>query len=180
MTPLTLWENFYVIVGSSAGALTGLVFVVMALIADLPPIRGAAETNDAFSTPTVVHFGVVLLLAAIVSAPWTGMAAPSLLCGVCGVVGLVYAIIVARRLRTQSAYQPVFEDWLFHAVAPIASYTALAASGFASRISVNALFGVATAALLLLFTGIHNAWDSVTYLVLIRREEQQRNHTEGA
>ena len=33
MTALSGWENFYVIVGSSAGALIGLQFVVMTLIA---------------------------------------------------------------------------------------------------------------------------------------------------
>ena len=33
LSALSRWENFYVIVGSSAGALTGLQFVVMALIA---------------------------------------------------------------------------------------------------------------------------------------------------
>src|SRR5207247_3359319 len=32
-SPLQAWESFYVIVGSSAGALTGLQFVVMTLIA---------------------------------------------------------------------------------------------------------------------------------------------------
>ncbi len=32
---LTPWANYYVIVGSSAGALTGLQFVVIALLADL-------------------------------------------------------------------------------------------------------------------------------------------------
>ena len=36
MTALSGWENFYVIVGSSAGALIGLQFVVMTLIADMP------------------------------------------------------------------------------------------------------------------------------------------------
>jgi hypothetical protein len=31
---LAAWESFYIIVGSSAGALTGLQFVVMALVAE--------------------------------------------------------------------------------------------------------------------------------------------------
>jgi len=34
MTALDGWENFYVIVGSSAGALIGLQFVVITLIAN--------------------------------------------------------------------------------------------------------------------------------------------------
>jgi hypothetical protein len=36
MTALGEWESFYVIVGSSAGALIGLQFVVIALIAERP------------------------------------------------------------------------------------------------------------------------------------------------
>jgi hypothetical protein len=39
MTVLSGWGNFYVIVGSAAGALIGLQFVVMTLIADRPPQR---------------------------------------------------------------------------------------------------------------------------------------------
>ena len=74
MTRLLAWQNFYVIVGSSAGALIGLQFVVMALIADLPVKRGDARSADAFGTPTVVHFGAVLLLSGMLSAPWGGLA----------------------------------------------------------------------------------------------------------
>jgi hypothetical protein len=33
------------------------------------------------------------------------------------------------------------------------------------------LFGVGAAALLLLFVGIHNAWDAVTYHVFVNRED---------
>lgn len=73
MTPLAGWDNFYVIVGGSAGALIGLQFVAMALVADLP-VNPAIETNDAFSTPTIVHFGAVLLVSALMNAPWHGAA----------------------------------------------------------------------------------------------------------
>lgn len=48
MTALSGWENFYVIVGSSAGALIGLQFVVITLIADTPLGHGAAQAGDAF------------------------------------------------------------------------------------------------------------------------------------
>ncbi len=68
MTALTGWENFYVIVGSSAGALIGLQFVVITLIADMPIGHGAAQAGDAFATPTIVHFGAVLLLAGVLRA----------------------------------------------------------------------------------------------------------------
>ena len=65
MTALTGWENFYGIVGSSAGALIGLRLVVITLIADMPIGQSAAQAGDAFATPTIVHFGAALLLSAI-------------------------------------------------------------------------------------------------------------------
>src|SRR5207249_10248358 len=114
MTALSGWGNFYVIVGSSAGALIGLQFVVMTLIANMPLTRGDALAGDTFTTPNVVHFGVVLLLSAAGSAPWDGIAAVAVLWGLVGLSGVVYVVLVVRRLRSLAAYRAVFEDWLFH------------------------------------------------------------------
>ncbi len=159
-------ENFYVIVGSSAGALIGLQFVVLTLIAAMPIGRGTAQAGAAFSTPNVVHFGAVLLLAGILSAPWQEIFPAAIVWGVAGLSGIMYEIVVARRMRTQSVYMPVFEDWLFHVVLPLAAYTGLAVMAFAAGSHLReALFGIGAAALLLLFVGIHNAWDAVTYHV---------------
>jgi hypothetical protein len=112
-SPLIAWESFYVIVGSSGAALTGLQFVVIALIADART-QGAAraqESNDqsiaAFGTPTIVHFCSVLLVSAILSAPWHGLSSVGLTLGVCGLVGVVYGVIVVRRARRQTGYRPV-------------------------------------------------------------------------
>ena len=172
MTALDGWENFYVIVGSSAGALIGLQFVVMTLIAEMPSAGGDAQAGRAFATPSVVHFGVVLLLSAIVSAPWNGIAAVAALWGLVGLCGAVYAVIVARRMRVQTAYRPVFEDWLFHVLLPFAAYAMLAVSAYAAHSHARpALFLVGAAALLLLFIGIHNAWDTVTYHVFVKKRE---------
>src|SRR6267143_3968232 len=33
--------------------------------------------------------------------------------GLMGLAGVAYVVIVARRIRTQSVYEPDFEDWLF-------------------------------------------------------------------
>jgi hypothetical protein len=99
MTALAGWENFYVIVGSSAGALIGLQFVVMTLIAKMPLSRGDAQAGDTFTTPTVVHFGVVLLLSAAGSALWDGIAAVAALWGLVGLGGVVYVVLVGRLRR---------------------------------------------------------------------------------
>jgi hypothetical protein len=166
MTPLSVWQNFYVIVGSSAGALIGLQFVVMTLIASRPVGAGTAQAGHAFATPTIVHFGAVLLLAGMLSAPWQEITPAAVLWGLLGLGGIVYAAVVTRRMRRQVAYKPVFEDWLFHVLLPFAAYTTLAIAAFAAGSHLRqALFGIGAAATLLLFIGIHNAWDAVTYHV---------------
>jgi hypothetical protein len=174
MTVLNGWENFYVIVGSSAGALIGLQFVVITLIAAKPIAQADAQTGGAFATPSVVHFGVVLLLSAIGSAPWNGITSVAVLWGSVGLCGVVYVVIVARRMHVQSAYQPVLEDWLFHVLLPCAAYAVLVISACAAHSHVRpALFLVGAAALMLLFIGIHNAWDAVTYYVFVRSKEEE-------
>jgi hypothetical protein len=102
MNPLSGWENFYVIVGSSAGALIGPQLVVITLIADTPVARADAQATGAFSTPSVVHFAVVLLRSAIVSAPWQSLVPVAVAWGLVGLYGLVYSLVVARRLHTQT------------------------------------------------------------------------------
>lgn len=176
MSLMNGWANFYVIVGSSAGALIGLQFVVLTLIASRPVARGEAQAGDAFSTPSVVHFGVVLLLSAVLSAPWEGIGVVAVLWGLVGMIGIVYVAIVARRMRAQTVYKPVFEDWLFHVLLPLAAYAILAGAAFVALSHARtALFLVGSAALLLLFIGIHNAWDTVTHLVFVQRRGERED-----
>ena len=103
------WESFYVIVGAAAGALIGVQFVVMTLIAENPPPR-VHEAGPAFATPTIVHFSAALLLSALVRIPWEGITAVAALWGIAGLSGVVYSLIVARRMRKQTTYPPDFED----------------------------------------------------------------------
>ncbi|HEY3341562.1 MAG TPA: hypothetical protein VGK81_06070 [Anaerolineae bacterium] len=169
MLELAGWDSFYVIVGSAAGALIGLQFVVMTLIANRPTTNAAGA---AFATPTIVHFCAALLLSALLQAPWQTLTIAAALWGLMGFSGVVYAAIVARRMRVQTAYTPEFVDWLFHVLLPLASYALLALSAFAAPAHAHeALFGVGAATLLLLFIGIHNAWDSVAYHVFVYQGE---------
>jgi hypothetical protein len=167
MSELAKWDNFYVIVGSAAGALIGLQFVVLTLIANRPN-TGSAEAGAAFGSPTVVHFGVVLFLSALLHAPWQTINFVAVIWGLVGLGGLAYGVIVVRRMRRQSAYVPIFEDWLCHVALPFAAYAVLGLSAFAAPSHTRgALFAVGAVALLLLFIGIHNAWDGVSYHVLV-------------
>lgn len=169
---LSGWENFYVIIGSSAAALTGLQFVVMALVADRSK-QGNPDQVDAFGTPTIVHFCLALLMSGALSAPWKTLTSPAVTLGLIGLGGLTYAAIVIRRTRMQQGYKPVFEDWLWHTILPTVSYGVLLGAAIALPVhTLDALFFVAVSAMLLVFIGIHNAWDTVIFIATGGLERQ--------
>lgn len=170
---LSAWESFYVIAGSSAGALTGLQFVVIALIADTPDL-GNADSVAAFGTPTVFHFCLALLVSALLSAPWAGLSPVTWLVSAAGLGGAIYTLIVTRRARRQTAYRPVAEDWIWHAILPLTAYAMLMVAGFALSRGPGLLFLVGAAVLLLIFIGIHNAWDAVAYIAVQRRRKPRK------
>src|SRR5213083_2939093 len=160
--PFSAWESFYVIIGSSAAALTGLQFVVVVLGAEA---RSIGPEVGAFGTPTVVHFCAVLLISAILSVPWRAVSNAGLALGALGVGGIVYMLVVIKRARGQKGYAPVLEDWLWHCTFPFIAYVTLLVAALALGRDVGRwLLVIGTTALLLLFIGIHNAWDAVIYI----------------
>jgi len=167
---LAKWESFYVIVGSSAGALTGLQFVVIALGVEAKALRRPAIR--AFATPTIVHFCAVLLMSTILSAPWQTPSQLGNAVTACGLLGLAYSLLVVRHARRQTDYKPVFEDWLCHTALPLIAYSSFLVASIVLRwYSAQSLFVIAAAAILLLFVGIHNAWDAVTYIAMNTQKE---------
>jgi uncharacterized membrane protein YidH (DUF202 family) len=171
MSPLSAWVNFYVIVGSSAGALTGLTFIAITLLPD-ERRPSASLSTPAFTTPTVVHFAMALLISATLSAPWPSLAPLSALLVVVGLGMLAYGATVVLRLRRLSRtleYEMVLEDWLLYGVCPLIVYAGLVVAGaLLANHPTPALFGVAGVLLALLAMALHNAWDLVTFIALLR------------
>jgi hypothetical protein len=173
-SPFAAWESFYVIVGSSAAALTGLQFVVIALITETGKARGTREIA-AFATPTIIHFGAVLLTSTILSAPWEVVSNAALAIGMEGAVGVAYLAMVTRGVMRQTSYRPVLEDWIWHTALPFVAYVMLvvAAVTLASH-QHGSMFAIGAATVLLLAIGIHNAWDTVTYISLDTAESESK------
>ena len=168
-TLLTGWESFYIIAGSSAGALTGLQFVVMALVADSRH-RTSTPEIAAFGTPTVLHFCAALLVSALLSAPWKSLSPAGVSMAVCGVAGVVYVAIVVRRARRTEGYKPVLEDWIWHTILPLVAYVMLLVGGILlPGNSGPGLDLIAASTLGLVFIGIHNAWDTITFIAVDAR-----------
>jgi len=161
---LDAWGNFYVIIGSSAAALTGLMFVVIALMPAVG-VRRDLRALEAFASPTVVHFTAVLVIGAIQMMPQHTLETLRDSLVVASLLGVAYMAIVIRRTVHQESYAPEFEDWAWHWVLPSIAYVNLFISSlFIVSAPDGALVGVAASALLLLFVGIHNAWDAAIWM----------------
>ena len=159
------WDNFFVIVGSSGGALVGLQFVVLTLVAERSG-NTSRDTLNAFGTPTVVHLTGALIVSALMSVPWRSLGAASVAVVLAGLAGVGYSIIVIRRARRQSTYAADREDWIWYILLPTVVYGVLTGAGLAlgSRPS-GALLTIGGCALGLLLLGVRNAWDTVTFVV---------------
>ena len=181
LLPLKAWETFYFFVGTSAAALIGLQFVVVAFVGESGAATGE-ETLAAFGTPTVMHLCAVVLISATLVAPWASLPTAGLLVALAGLAGLAYAALVVRRARRQRNYQPVFEDWLFHAALPLVAYAGVTTAGafVVRRHPLGGLVLLAASTLLLLFIAIHNAWDTATYVAVQRAGWRQRRASDGA
>ena len=176
MVPLqSAWQNFYVVIGSASAALIGLMFVVVTLIASRGRQR-SGEALGAFGTPTIVHLCAALIITAILCAPWPALWNAGLLLGICGLAGAIYILVIIRRARRQNDYQPVLEDWLWHMIFPAISYAALIVAALVVPGNATpALFIVGAAAVFFLLIGIHNAWDTITYMTFPGPQPESEN-----
>jgi hypothetical protein len=168
-TPLAGWDNFYVILGSTSGGLTGLTFVVIALLRESG--QAVRPTGvGAFVTPTIVHFCGVLALAAFMSMPHQSAGTLSAGLALGGLSGVAYGCLVGVNMYRigvgATRYAPVREDWIWNVIVPTLGYAALVlmAALIRERLTRQALYGVAVLALALLFIGIRNAWDLVVWI----------------
>jgi len=169
MPQLAQWSNFYVIMGSSAGALTGLMFVVIVLTRDFQSGSGArtSHARRSFATPTIVHFTAVLSLAGVLSMPGVTRAAMGIILLGAGAGLLAYVYFVARRGRHLEVYQPDLEDHAFHFILPSVAYASVVVAGASAWASPStSLYFVAASMIGLLIIGIHNAWDSAVWMVM--------------
>ena len=64
------WDSFFLMIGSAAGALIGLLFIVATLTAGFEREQSQRGAR-LYLTPTVFHFAVVMVVGAIALAPTT-------------------------------------------------------------------------------------------------------------
>ena len=160
------WENFYLTIGSAAGALIGLLFVVVTLTAGRDR-KSALRGVSLYMTPTVLHFVTVLCVSAVVTAPGLPVELLVALIGIAVLVGFgncVWAAVGIRNLRQAS--EPVhWTDFWMYGATPAGAYLLLGGADLSLLVhSVWSPRLLAAVLMGLLLCGIRNAWDLVTWI----------------
>ena len=159
------WENFYIMAGTAAATLAGLLFVVITLSVNLvatPAARGV----HAFVTPVLVHFGGVLFLSLILLAPWPSPWPPGIILALHGVAGIGYATFVIRLMRKLHFVSLDAREWMAYAGIPALANAGLIAAGLGLIAEISfAVYAIAGAVMLLLFIGILDAWDLTLWII---------------
>ena len=157
------WHEFYVLVGTAAATLTGLMFVVVSIGPQVIASRSASGVRT-FVTPVMVHFTSVLAVSALMIVPLMtpGVLAVLLALGSLGVLIYIFAIGAHGQWRQSKLGR---DDWIGYIGVPVLSYLVILAAAVAIwREAAPGFAMVAAAAVLLLIAGIRNAWDLVIWM----------------
>ena len=160
------WENFFYLIGSAAGALIGLMFVVISLTAGHEP-RRVSRGAPVYVAPIVFHYAVVFVVSAISEVPGLQSWVVSLILAFCAIAGLVYSATTTIRLCGRGWEDPIPDgsDKCFYGFLPTIIYVALAvAAGAIWVVERKSVFAIGAIMLALLLLGIRNAWDLATTL----------------
>lgn len=161
------WDSFYLLVGGAAGAIIGLLFVVVTLMKGAQDPDGALRGASVYLTPVVQQLGMVLVVSAVAAAPGLSVAESGLALGVCGLAGLVSSSRVVFHLGIGKTFPTAhWTDFWWYGAAAVAADLLLAASAAAIWLAspAYAARGVAVGVVLILLIAIRNAWDLVTWI----------------
>ena len=164
--PLAEWRDFYVMIGTAAGAIVGATFIVATLASE---VEQRSVGMRGFITPIAVYQGSVLVGSAILMVPTLTPGAFVILLGSGGIAGAIYGVIVATRIWR---LRLDLDDRIFYVFLPILSYLAISASALmVLRNGLPSLEMLAAALVILLVIGMRNAWDMATFMIMRNREQ---------
>ena len=163
------WHNFYILLGTSAATLIGLMFVAVSFGASLVSLESSSATR-AFLDPTVSHFVQVLLTSALVLVPTVDAGVFGGILLAVGTIRVLALVVVYRGLRHAHRKSGDLElsDWMSGIVIPLSVYVGLLYCG-GSTLAGEAPLGVlAIVTVAALLNGIYGAWELMLWLAMTR------------
>ncbi len=164
------WQTFYVLVGTAAATLVGLMFVAVTFGSSMIKPE-TSETARSFIDPTFTHFVQVLFLACLVVIPTMQPRLFGWLLLIMSALRFAALFRVHRHmLRAQKAHNDIeLSDWVTGIVVPLVCYLMLGATGLGFIEGTAAAFttlAIATIAILML--GVFGAWELMLWMALTR------------
>jgi hypothetical protein len=156
------WDNFFVMAGTAAATLIGLLFVAVTVGSGFSA-SSIVQGSRGFLTPTLIRFGGVLFLSLAVLVPWPSAWPIGIILSLGGLAGLAYQVKVVVMRRKVGLVLPDWHDWLPYASLIVGAVGLLAERSFAP-------YAIACATVLLLFAGIYGAWDLTLWMIKNREK----------
>ena len=159
---LETWHEFYILLGTAGLTLTGLLFVVISLGPRVAADRHASSVR-AFVSPNAVFFTTALVVSSLFLVP--GLSATVIGILLCLDAGASLAYLAYTRAHQQWRHHKLpLMDWIWFVGMPLLSYLLILFAGVGFLVNVSfAMYGVAAGLILLVITGIRNAWDLVLW-----------------
>jgi hypothetical protein len=167
------WDNFFIMAGTAAATLIGLLFVAVTVGTGFS--RSSIEHGTrGFLTPTLIRFGGVLFLSLAVLAPWPSVWPIGIILSLGGLAGLAYQLRVIVMRRKVKLVSLDWHGWLPYVGVPALGTGSLIVGGVGLvRERSFAPYAIAGATVLLLFAGLYGAWDTTLWMIK-NREQAQR------
>jgi hypothetical protein len=164
------WDNYFILMGTAAGSLVGLLFVVITLTTGHDRER-VTRGQSLYMTPTAINFGSVLTVSAIVlvpKLPTTVDAALTALVAIWGVINAVRSALGILALR-RSDDPPHWTDFWAYGTGPAFAYFGLLGVAVALWTAAPwSVYALAALLLVLMLTALRNAWDLITWIAPMR------------
>jgi hypothetical protein len=157
------WGEFFLLIGSAAAVLIGLIFVVISLMQDRS--RSSVLTGSKlYMGPIVLEVSFVLVVSAAALVPHISRNLFSAIAGIVALWGLARGIASTLgiwRLRAEVHWTDIW----FYGVIPTLLYMVFCAVAFAFWQSLPwAHYGLAAVLTAILLSAIRNEWDLITWI----------------
>jgi hypothetical protein len=159
------WDNFFIMAGSAAATLTGLLFVAITAGTGFSRSRIESGSRD-FLTPTLFRFGAVLFQVFAVLVPWPSSRPIGIILGLSGLTGLGYQVYVMVMRHKVAPVLLNWRGWLSYVGVPALACASLTV-GAVGLIAEKpfAPYAIAGATTLFLFAGAYGAWELTLWIV---------------
>ena len=164
------WQNFYLLVGTAAATLVGLMFVALTFGSSLVTEQ-TSPTARSFLDPTFNHFVLVLLTACLVLIPTMGPALLGVLLLLIGLLRIAFLFRIYRHMRAaqQTSSDIELSDWITGVALPLLCYLSLGVTGIGfMACCAQAFNALAAVTLALLLLGVFGAWELLVWMAIAR------------